>query len=267
VPPEGPPLGLQRLERRGAQADLLPRALEAGAQGGRQWGAIPLLHLLELGVHLALQGPLDARTRQEPLHTIAHPRPVMLRRRECTVELPAIFLVHTGHPHHTPDVLLAGYGAQQHGQPLADSEPLRLGPALAAMDRKTGRVDAEVLDPMGPHGAVQPASLAASLVAAHDAGVLGQVKALRRPRDLLLSPCDIPSRDGPCARLLGHAEGAAQFPRVLSQCKREEQRGLGGGLLLDTSLYGGCHGLYSFFSDQFLKELNSSGPVVSASPT
>jgi hypothetical protein len=58
--PEGPPLGLQRLDVRGEKADLLPRALEAGPQGGRQWGAIPLMHLVKLGVHIALQCELHA---------------------------------------------------------------------------------------------------------------------------------------------------------------------------------------------------------------
>jgi hypothetical protein len=35
----------------GQKADLLPRALETTQPGGRQWRAIPLLRLLELGGH------------------------------------------------------------------------------------------------------------------------------------------------------------------------------------------------------------------------
>ena len=60
VAQEGPPLGLQRLDVRGEKADLLPRTLKAGPEGERQWGAIPLAHLVKLGVHIALQGELHA---------------------------------------------------------------------------------------------------------------------------------------------------------------------------------------------------------------
>ena len=37
---------------------MRPRALETPPQGGWQWGAIPLLHLVKLGFDIALQGKL-----------------------------------------------------------------------------------------------------------------------------------------------------------------------------------------------------------------
>jgi hypothetical protein len=182
---ERPPLGLQRLEGRREQADLLPRALEAGPQGGRQGRTIPLLPRLALGFHSALQRALHTRARQEPCEAIAHPRSVPCRWRQCTMERLAIFLGHAGSPHDTPDLLLPCHVAPQPRQALGDSEPIRLGPAWTAMDRKTGRVDDEVLDAMGHEGAVEPAPGAAGLGATHDAGILGQAKPLLCPSDLL----------------------------------------------------------------------------------
>jgi hypothetical protein len=76
--------------------------------------------------------------------------------------------------------------AQQHRQELADIEPIGLRPALAPIDLNTGGIDDVVLDAMRHQGAVQPEPIAARLVTAHDAGILGQAKALLRPCDLLL---------------------------------------------------------------------------------
>ena len=98
---DGPPLGLQRLDRRGEQADLLPGPLATTQQGGREWRAVPLVHLGKLGVHIALQRERHALTRHEPLDAMAHPRPVTRRRRQCTVELTAVVLLDAGHTLHT----------------------------------------------------------------------------------------------------------------------------------------------------------------------
>ena len=102
------------------------------------------------------------------------------------MELPAVFLVYAGYPHDTPDFLLTGHVTQQHRQKLVDIEPIRFSPPLAAIDLNTGRVDHEVLDAMGHQGAVQPEAIAASLVTAHDMGLVGEAKALLRSCDLLL---------------------------------------------------------------------------------
>ena len=106
APHEGPPLGLQRLDVRGEKAALLPRPLEPGPQGRGQWGAIPLLHLVELGLSIALQHHLYTMTCSEPLDTIDDPCAVRLRCRQCTVELPAVFRLDARHVHDTPPLPL-----------------------------------------------------------------------------------------------------------------------------------------------------------------
>ena len=80
---------------------------------------------------------------------------LMIRVRSCFavvssrwVELPAVFLLHTRHAHHTPHLLLAGAVAQQHRQELADIKPIGLGPALAPIDLNTGGIDDVILAPM-----------------------------------------------------------------------------------------------------------------------
>src|SRR5215468_3181412 len=102
------------------------------------------------------------------------------------MELPAVFLLDAGHPHHTPHLLLACAVAQQHRQELADIEPISLRPALAPIDFNAGGVDDVIVDAMRHQGAVEPEAVAASFVTAHDARVLRQAKALLRARDLPL---------------------------------------------------------------------------------
>src|SRR5215216_7771629 len=120
---------------------------------------------------------------------------------------------------------------------------------------------------MRDQGAVQPESVAASLVTAHDAGVLRQAKALLRSRDLLLQGVECPSRDHPFAWLLRHADGETQFPLVLPQFKCQEQRGLGGSILLNAALVGCCPRLHSFLRRRLLQERNSRGRYGLSSPT
>jgi len=170
----------------GEKASLLPRALEARPQGGRQGGAIPWLHLVKLGVDIALQGELHAMAGSQAFEAIDDTGAVLFRRRQFPVELPAVFLLHARDAAHTPHLLLTGAVAPAHRQELADIEPIGLGPALAPIDLNTGGIDAVVLDAMHDPGAVQPEAVAASLGAAHDARVLRQAKALLRSCDLLL---------------------------------------------------------------------------------
>src|SRR5262249_61323801 len=117
---EGPPLGLQRLEVRGEKAHLLPRALEAGPQGGWQWGAIPLLHLVKLSFDIALQCKLHTMACSQAFDAIDDAGAVLFRRLHFTVELSAVFLVHTRHAHHTPHLPLPCHVTPQHGAELAD---------------------------------------------------------------------------------------------------------------------------------------------------
>jgi hypothetical protein len=133
--------------------------------------------------------------------------------------------------------------AQQHRQQLADIEPIGLGPALTPIDLNTGRINDVVLDTMRDQAAMQPKSVAARLVAAYDACVRGQAKALLRLGDLLLYPYDIPSRDRPFAWRLCYANGEAELPSILPQFKRQRQRGLGERVLLNTAHCGCCHRL------------------------
>src|SRR5215813_6749658 len=170
----------------GEKAHLLPRALEARPQGGRQGGAIPLLHLVKLGVDIALQYELHAMAGSQAFDAIDDLCAVLFRRRQFPVELPAVFFVHARYAYHTLYLLFAGAVAQEHRQELADIEPIGLGPALASVDLNTGGIDDGVLDAMRDQVAVQPEPITASLVTAHDASVLGQAKALLRPCDLLL---------------------------------------------------------------------------------
>ena len=60
---EGPPLGLQRLNVGGEKADLLPCPLETAPQGRGQGSPIPLVRLVQLGLHIALQHELHAMSR------------------------------------------------------------------------------------------------------------------------------------------------------------------------------------------------------------
>jgi hypothetical protein len=76
--------------------------------------------------------------------------------------------------------------AQQHRQKLADIEPIGLRAALAPIDLNAGGIDDVILDAMCSSVTVQPESVAASLITAHDARLLGQAKALFCPCDLLL---------------------------------------------------------------------------------
>jgi hypothetical protein len=145
-----------------------------------------LLHLVKLGVHSALQCQLHAMACSQAFDTIDDPCAILFHRRPFTVELPAVFLVHAQYAYHPPHLLLACDGAQQHHQELVDIEPIGLGPALAPIALNTGGIDDMVLDAMRHQGAVQPASVPASLVAAYDSSVLRQAKALLRPCDLLL---------------------------------------------------------------------------------
>ena len=105
---EGPPLSRQRLEVRGETAALLPRALEAGPQGGWQGGAIPWLPLVTLGVAIALPGQGHPMTCSQALDAMDDAGAVLLRRLPVTGALPAVFLVHTRPAHHPPHLLLAG---------------------------------------------------------------------------------------------------------------------------------------------------------------
>jgi hypothetical protein len=145
----------------------------------------------------------------QALDAIDDPCTVLFRRRQFPVELPAVFLLHARHADYTPHLLLACDEAQQHRQELADIEPIGLRPALAPIDLNTGGIDDVVLDAMCYQGAVQPEPVAASLIAAHDARVLRQAKALLRSRDLLLDRFERTSRDRPFTRLLRHTNGEA----------------------------------------------------------
>jgi hypothetical protein len=97
------------------------------------------------------------------------------------------------------------------------------------------------LDAMRHQRAVEPKSVAASLVAADDSSVLRQAKALLRPCDLLLSLFECTSRYRPFTWLLRHTNGAAQFPGILPQFKRQGQRGLRERSLLEAGRCGSCH--------------------------
>ena len=59
---ESPPLGLQRLDVCGQKAHLLPGTLETAQQGRWEGRAVPLVDLVKLGIHIALQGELHAMT-------------------------------------------------------------------------------------------------------------------------------------------------------------------------------------------------------------
>src|SRR5215831_6809948 len=181
-----PPVGLQRIDLLREEAYLLPVALQPGAQGRRQRGAIPLPQLGQLSGHVALQREAHPLVAQQAVHAIGHPRSVPFGSLELSVELPAVFFIHARYAYHTPHLLLAGAVAQEHRQELADIEPVGLRPALAPIDLNTGGIDDVVLDAMRDQGAVEPEAIAASLVTAHDACVLRQAKALLRPCDLLL---------------------------------------------------------------------------------
>jgi len=161
---------------------------------GGPWGAIPWLHLVQLGVDSALPCQLHTMAGSQAFEAIDDAGAVLLRRLPCTVELPAVFLGHTRHADHPPHLPLTGPVTQPQGEELADLEPIGLRPALASIHLKTGRIDAVVLDALRDPGAVQPEPVAASLVAPHDARVLGQAQALLRPCDLLLEPFDFTRR-------------------------------------------------------------------------
>jgi hypothetical protein len=133
--------------------------------------------------------------------------------------------------------------AQQHRQELADIEPIGLRSALAPIDLNAGGIDDVILDPMRYSVTVQPEPIAASLITAHDARLLGQAKALLCPCALLLSPFDRTSRDHPFASLLGHTNGKAEFPWVLPQFKRQLQRRPRKAILLNATRCGCGHRL------------------------
>ena len=138
------------------------------------------MHLVKLGVHIALQCELHTMACEQAFDAIDDPCAVLFRCRQFTVELPAVFLVHTRYAYHTPHLLFACDIAQQHRQELGDIKPIGLGPALAPIDLNTSGIDDVVLDAMRHQVAVQPESVAARLVAAHDSSVFRQAKALLR---------------------------------------------------------------------------------------
>ena len=201
------------------------------------------MSLVKLGLPMALQHELPAMPCEEPLDPLDNPCAVLLRCRQCAVELPAVFLLDAGHPHSTPHLPLAGPGTQEHCQELADIEPIRLGPAVMPIDLKTGRIEDAVCDAMGHEVTVQPEAITTRLIATHDACILGPAKALLRPEALWLSPCLLPRRDRPCTWRLRYAARKTSLPHGLPQFKRQEQRGLRWGLWLDTGPYGSSHRL------------------------
>ena len=112
APQEGPPLGLQRLDMGGEKADLLPRTLETGPQGGWQWRTIPLLRLIELAVHIALECELHPMAGSQAFDAIDDPGAILFGCQHLAVELPTIFLLDARHAHHTPHLRLACEVAQ-----------------------------------------------------------------------------------------------------------------------------------------------------------
>ena len=66
-----------------------------------------MLHLIKLGVHIALQGELHALACSQAFDAIDDPGAILFCRRQFPVELPAVFLVHARYAYHTPHLLLA----------------------------------------------------------------------------------------------------------------------------------------------------------------
>jgi CheY-like chemotaxis protein len=95
-------VGLQRVNLRGEEADLLPGTLETAQEGRRQGRTIPLVHLVQLGLHLTLQGEVHVLACSQAFDTIDDPCAILFCRQHFAVALPAVFFLDAGYPHHTP---------------------------------------------------------------------------------------------------------------------------------------------------------------------
>src|SRR5215475_173083 len=112
---------------------------------------------------------------------------------------------------------------------------------------------------------MEPQAIAASFVATHHPGLLWQAKAAFGPAYLLQDRSAIACGDLPLPGPLGCPRRAAQLPFVLSQLEREKKGGGEDGLLINVDR-SCCHRCAPSV-ERLLKELNTSGPLFSSSPT
>src|SRR5215468_6004660 len=140
--------------------DLLPLPLQTRTQSGGPRRAVPLAHLLKLGLYISWQRHAKAIARQQSFDSMDHARPIALRGQEFPVPLAAVRIDPAGDPDHTPDLLFPSRMTQPHGEELVHLQALRFRPAVAAVHLTTGCVDHEVLDALAESKPGEPQPLA-----------------------------------------------------------------------------------------------------------
>ncbi len=148
---------------------------------------------------------------------------------QLAVGLTAVLIVGGGDADDAPELVLAAVITDQHGQELADVEPIALGAAGAAIDLDAGGVDDAVGDGVVLEIAMEPEAVAAGLVAGENRGVVGEGEAVPCAEDLALKGIEIASGDGAEPRLPGHGGGEGEVPGGPAEFEREVERVRAGG--------------------------------------
>jgi hypothetical protein len=73
-------------------------------------------------------------TDQEAFDPIRMPAAITPSEQELAMHLAPILFRECGHVDHTPHLLFAGVGTEEHGHQLARIEAIRLGPPPSAID-------------------------------------------------------------------------------------------------------------------------------------
>ena len=166
---------------------------------------------------------------EQPLHPVAHPRPILLRQLELAVQVAPVFILDRGHVHHAPHRL--GTSRQVTPQQIEQRHEINavcLGATLLAVHLDTRRVDHQALDPLGHQKAVQPEAVSTGFVAAHHPRLRLQAELRLGPLDLAHQRLLIARGDLPTQGLL--AVGARE-PEQPSRSRRAPSRASGSRVL------------------------------------
>jgi len=160
---------------------------------------------------------------QQAFNPIGVAGSLTFQRLQLPMQLPIIFVLHCRHLHNAPNLWLTTKPPNQTSDELSEIQPIRLCSLLPSIYLHTRRVDHNILDTLRFKPSMDPETVSACLVAAHNSCLRRQTESLFRSRNLPREALEVSGINRLLPRFLSETYRRTYLPFRCTQLQRQKQ--------------------------------------------